>query len=386
MAVQSVPNEGLPGQPAQAPRSEANVGRETTRPGASSTSAPLREATPEPVEVGAIVLADGRRASIVRSGVPLPTDDARRVAWLLEGAFGAEEKPDLFVTVAAKGLLAETAIDRFAWASVDGAIVSAAWTMTPRGDSRIGTLGEVFTLPEFRGAGLAPAVCEALLTVFDAEGGRCMFLATSNPSAARIYRRLGFQPHPEGLMRRERPVGGMFDDEWFAPSAISIRPIVWGDIPGVVALYSADGPLLSVCSMQGLYSARYVVHNRCNSLFKYTWQATRRGAWLGMVNASGALVGTAALEPWGNEVEVLGGEIDLTVHATFAAAAPELIGAAMSAARSLGWRWLLARLGDADSAKREHLATAGFTEVARLPDALQVGGVVHDVRILRAGI
>ena len=116
------------------------------------------------------------------------------LAWFLEGAFGTEDKPDVFVTAAAKGLLEDTARNDFAWAEVDGAMVSTAWTMTPADEPRLATMGEVYTDPDWRGQGLAPAVCGALLERFDAAGGQLMFLGTGNPSAARIYGSLGFVP------------------------------------------------------------------------------------------------------------------------------------------------------------------------------------------------
>ncbi len=322
-------------------------------------------------------------ARLFRCRCPMPVDQGARIGWLLEGAFGAVEKPDLFVTVAARGLYEDVARNRFAWAEIDGRMVSAAWTMTPADDTRIGSLGEVWTEPEFRGHGLAPAVCAALLDAFDAEGGRWMFLGTSNPSAARIYRGLGFERYPEGLMRRVRPVDSTFEDDWFAASSVRIRPIHWGDVPRIVALYSTPNPWLSISMMEGLFSPSAVIHNRCNSLVKSTWQATRGGAWLGLVNAEGALVGSGALEPRGNEREPIGGELDLFVHPAFAAAAGELLDALIGAASERGWRWLLARLGEEDRAKIELLTAAGFHDIGRLEDGLSIGGRTQAIRLLR---
>ena len=363
--------------------------------------------------VSAVDLAGRGAADVFVSDCPLPEPAGGALGWLLEGAFGADDKPDLFVTVAAKGLLEDVAGNRFAWAEVarggggggassradassragqatgavgapsDGQFVSAAWTMTPRDDPRVGSLGEVFTLPEFRGQGLAPAVCAALLERFDAEGGRWMFLGTSNPSAARIYGRLGFEPYPRGLMRREGPGGGGFDAEWWAPSEVRVRPIHWGDVPRIVTLYAEPNPWLSISMMEGLFSVSHVIHDRCNSLFKNTWQATRAGAWLGLVNATGALVGSAAMEPRGNEKAVVEAEVDLFVHPAFVSQAGVLLAGMLSEARSRGWRWLHARLGEADEEKRVLLEAAGFREVGRLADALLIGGRAHDVRILR---
>src|SRR5204862_5068622 len=231
------------------------------------------------------------------------------------------------VSVAAKGLLEDVARNDFAWAEVDGEIASTAWTTTPADEPRLGTLGEVFTDPERRGRGLAGAVCAALLERFDAAGGRVIQLGTSEPSAARIYAGLGFRPYPRGLMRRERPDDGGFDAEWFRPSEVSVRPLTWGDVPRLVQLYAAPNPWASAAWMQGLYSSSWVIHDRCNSLMKHTWQATRAGAWPGLVNAEGALVGSGPMQPRGNEKAVLEGDVDLFVHPAFQDRASTLLDA-----------------------------------------------------------
>jgi hypothetical protein len=184
-------------------------------------------------------------------------------------------------------------------------------------------------------------------------------------------------------MRRERPVGGGFDAAWFAPSPVTVRPMAWGDVPRIVLLYSVPSPWQSVCWMQGLYAAGHVTHDRCNSLVKWTWQATRPGAWLGLFNEAGALVGSGPMEPRGNEKEPIAADVDLFVHPAFVDQAGTLLEAMLAAARRKGWRWLRAELGDADEAKRALLERRGFREVGRLPDAFSIGGNLHAVRILR---
>ena len=335
-----------------------------------------------------IRLASGAEATILRGQAPLPFDAGSRLSWFLEGAFGVDEKPDLYVTAAAKGLFEGVARNHFAWAEIDGQVVSTAWAMTPAGDPTIGTLGEVFTDPGRRGQGFAPAVCAALLEGFDAAGGRLIFLATGNPSAARIYDALGFEPYPRGLMRRDRDGWGSrtFDAEWWAESATTIRPIDWGDTPRVVMLYSAPNPWLSACWMQGIYSPTHVTHDRCNSLVKHTWVATRPGAWLGLFNERGALVGSGPMEPAGFEKEPLGANIDFFVHPTFTAHARRLLDAMAANGRARGWRWLRAELGDGDDTKAKLFELAGFREVGREPEALSIGGVRQGIRILRVDL
>ncbi|HVA88095.1 MAG TPA: GNAT family N-acetyltransferase, partial [Candidatus Saccharimonadales bacterium] len=298
------------------------------------------------------IVAEIGDARIVRSGAPIPSPAGPAFTWLLEGAFGTDEKPDIFVGSAARGLYEDVARCDFAWAEVGGQIVSTALTLAPRDEPRIGTMGEVFTAPEHRGRGLARAVCGALLDTFDERGGLWMFLATSNPTAARAYRSLGFEPHPDGLMLRERPPVGGFEADWFAPSEVSFRPITLGDSPRIVALYATPSPWLSICWMQGFYSAARVTHNRCNSLIKQTWQSTRSGAWLGMFNSQGALVGSAPIEPHGNDREPIAGDVDLFVHPGFRSRAAAFLDTAVAAGVDRGYRWLTVELGTDDQEKR----------------------------------
>ena len=212
---------------------------------------------------------------------------------------------------------------------------------------------------------------------------RVIFLASENPVARRIYERLGFLSFPRGLMRRERPPDEMFDEQWFRPGQLSIRLVHPGDTPRLVALYSAPSQWLSVASPQGLYSAGRVTHDRCNSLVKHTWVATRAGAWFAMANAEGALVGSGPMEPRGNEREPLGAEIDIFVHPAFVDHAGLLLARMVQEGSERGWRWLIAQLGDDDTQKRELLEATGFREVVRLADALSFGGTRQGLRILR---
>jgi GNAT superfamily N-acetyltransferase len=327
---------------------------------------------------------DDRGADVHRSRAPLGADVGPRVGWFLEGAFEVDAKPDLFVTVAAKGLLEDVARNDFAWATVDGEIASTAWTMTPADEPRLGTLGEVFTAPDRRGRRLAGAVCAALLERFDAGGGRTIYLGTSEPRAARIYAGLGFRPYPRGLMRRDGPDGGAaFDAAWFGVSEVTVRSIHWGDTPRLVQLYAAPNPWVSASWMQGLYSASHVIHDRCNSLMKATWQATRAGAWPGLFNVQGALVGSAPLQPRGNEKDVRGGDADVFVHPAFQDRTDTLLAALSDEARRLGWRWIRTEIPTSDEGKRAAWEAAGARPIGRLPEGPSIAGRTDDVEVLR---
>ena len=65
--------------------------------------------------------------------------------------------------------------------------------MTPRADPRFAGIGEVATRPDYRGRGIANRLCKQALEEFGENGGEVVFLGTTNPSAARIYHRLGWR-------------------------------------------------------------------------------------------------------------------------------------------------------------------------------------------------
>src|SRR5690349_2960295 len=88
---------------------------EATRPG-TGRSGPRRSdmaghyprVTDDPTFVRSVPF-DDRVATIHRSRAPLTADVGAALGWFLEGAFETDHMPDLFVTVAAKGLLEDVA-------------------------------------------------------------------------------------------------------------------------------------------------------------------------------------------------------------------------------------------------------------------------------------
>ena len=74
----------------------------------------------------------------------------------------------------------------------EGMVVSTCHLTQPLANSELGGLGEVCTVPGFRGSGLASKLCQMALDDFRSAGGRALFLATGNPAASMIYHRLGW--------------------------------------------------------------------------------------------------------------------------------------------------------------------------------------------------
>jgi len=94
-------------------------------------------------------------------------------------------------------------------------------------------------------------------------------------------------------------------------------------------------------------------------------------------------VGSGPLEPRGNEQAAIGADVDIFVHPSAHDQAPVLLAAMLEGAHARGWRWLRAELGDDDGAKRDLLVTAGFREIGRASDALEINGVSQAVGVLR---
>jgi len=71
-------------------------------------------------------------------------------------------------------------------------LVAHAWLGL---DGDTGLLGHIYTHPQHRGHGLATSLCHTLIEVFFRErAGSFLVLGTDNPTAARIYKSLGFYP------------------------------------------------------------------------------------------------------------------------------------------------------------------------------------------------
>ena len=74
-----------------------------------------------------------------------------------------------------------------------GRLVGTCFTMQSRAVPAVAGFGEVATDEEFRGRGIATALCGQAVEALRAAGGEAFFLGTVNPAAARVYYRLGWR-------------------------------------------------------------------------------------------------------------------------------------------------------------------------------------------------
>lgn len=76
---------------------------------------------------------------------------------------------------------------------INNQIAATSRLSISRSNSRIGCIGEVMTLEEFRGHGLAKELCRKAISQFKNQGGTALFLGTNNPLAANLYKKLGWE-------------------------------------------------------------------------------------------------------------------------------------------------------------------------------------------------
>lgn len=295
------------------------------------------------------------------SKCPLSDEDGPRALWFLDGAFGIES--DIYLGSTMKGLYEDQSCNWFFWTESESRIASICWYITPDDDPSLGCFGEVYTAPEFRGKGLAKELNAFALKHFDDSSGKLMMLATGNPVAAKLYKSLGFQPHPEGFMRRFTPGCNGFLDDYYAPGEMITRQVRYGDMPRVVALLNEPNPWVCAHLPAGIYSANWYRHNRCGSLFSPLWRRTN-GLWYGAFNQCGAMVGSVTMESAGS-IDSPGHVIlDMFVHPAYAEQALRLLGRAISFGKSQGAQSFGAYIAAEDKEKASVLWKEGFERVS----------------------
>ena len=161
--------------------------------------------------------------------------------WLDELSAFYVHKPDMWhwPVEAALGGVCQGLDVRFFAARAEGQIVSALMTAERWG---VGLVAHVYTLPAWRGKGLASQVLGAVCEDFDRRGGKALYLGTDYGSSPfRIYQRFGFEPiAPEsGKMARAREKG--LCGALFAPGPTEVEDVGWRHYPLLNALAATPG-------------------------------------------------------------------------------------------------------------------------------------------------
>ena len=228
---------------------------------------------------------------------------------------------------------------------------------------RLGGLGEVATPPAFRRQGIAAQLCEAALDDFRKRGGEAFFLGTGNPSAARIYYRLGWRKLAGAnvmalIVSGNSPEAFLVDYFREAEGRITI-------IPGTSAQRIPMIPLI-VCphnwqvldANAGIFSTRYALQSSCMGLYpKYdALLQQQHGTWFGARTDSGHLIGLATARLDGSG----GCHVDGFTHQRCLDAWEDLIQAAMDWGANRGATEWCGTLSAEDEDKQSLFEALGF--------------------------
>ncbi len=167
----------------------------------------------------------------------------------------------------------------------NNSVVSTAHLTISRFDRKLGGIGEVATAGEFRGRGLAKVLCNMAISEFEKQGGKCLFLGTNNPAAARLYHSLGWKYIP-GSRVMVRFSDGNKEIDLFLNGRKKFRNkktvIFKGDarfrlqiIP--LILFPFDEIVLDLNA--GLFSTRWFVQKSCMGLYPRYEKIDESGAW-----------------------------------------------------------------------------------------------------------
>ena len=125
---------------------------------------------------------------------------------------------------------------------IDGEVAGTMCYYAPRDTRDVGTLQFVSAEERFRRRGVASALVGALIRHFTAQGGRALYLCTTNPVAGHLYESHGFRYHVGDGMRYLAPDADDFDRRWFAAGRAAIRDAHWGDLARLCVLYNHPDP------------------------------------------------------------------------------------------------------------------------------------------------
>lgn len=164
----------------------------------------------------------------------------------------------------------------------------------------IAGLGEVAVLVTFRGRGIASALCERARDDFFHSGGQALWLATSNPTAFRVYHRLGWRRLANSNVMvccadgsPEEWLTNYFSDPLRADVHIGSPADRIPMIPLILSPH--DSHLLDI--NLGLFSTRYRLQESCMGLYpKYDDLQRNGGAWFAVREAN-QVVGLATACP-----------------------------------------------------------------------------------------
>ena len=263
---------------------------------------------------------------------------------------------------------------------IDGEVAGTMCYYAPADTCDVGALEFVSTEERFRRRGVGSALVGALVEHFTAQGGRALYLCTSNPVAGHMYESHGFRYHIGDGMRYLAPGSADFDGEWFAEGATTIRDAHWGDLARLCVLYNHPDPawLLKDPLSESFRDTRYESH----FIRVLREIAEGNGAFLVLEASDSRVVGAVAFRRIDTFCEQHVAELSFRIARAHFGRAADLLDAAAGRAAALGIGQLALKVAAEDDEQRALAESAGFAEGARWPGRLRSGDGFSDLLIM----
>lgn len=317
----------------------------------------------------------------------------------------------LYVSRSLAGSFLETGLDVYFTGRIDNRLVAHVGYQTPVDARHLGSLGWVYTEPNYRGLGIGNHLTACALEDFRAQGGQCIQLGTGNPIANRLYLKHGFFDYHGQVMRRiessQSDEDGDDQAEWMAESMAGfdntlfadtgpaqVRPVHWGDATQIAMLYAAPHP--SFCKDYGEQLFSTPPHRYFSVFASLMVRAEQKQGFLLALESPEKMPGKTPEETLGKmivgAVNVLpvdplvqrhSAQLDFLVRPEYQRQAKTLLTAALERARSLPVEILWLAVAGDDEAKKAAARAVGFCHTSTQAGQLRFGERTLDLEHYR---
>lgn len=246
----------------------------------------------------------------------------------------------------------------------NGQVASMCHLTVSRTNPELGGFGEVATAQEHRRTGLAGTVCSAAADEFRRRGGSWLALGTGEPTAARVYYRIGWRmlagANVMALSTTTDSPEEFLADYFRSNSKTAITPAGAAERVPMIPLIVTPHDWQVLDANAGIQSTRYTMQSSCMSLYpKYQALETNgRGAWFAARTKTGQLVGLSSAQLTDSGTC----KVDGFAHKNYEDAWGDLLQATMEWGTAQGAHKWEARLSAEDKEKRRLFETLGFQE------------------------
>jgi len=330
-----------------------------------------------------------RGMAVRRLTAPLPPEPAWRVESLLVRIF---ERLDYSVRAALSGAYGQTLGCTAILAERHGEPVAAAMSLYRRHNPIVAVMGPVAVRKDCRGKGVGRMIVAELVSFLENQHVRAIYLGVGRSHPARqLYEKVGFEPYNGVIMRRlSNPYRQGFDQTCFADeSVIRIRPISWGDMPGLCELLSFPCRIYTFDLCRGLFSGRYVPPEKFLPVIPALMRRLSQGGALGRVlvtAASESVVGVAWLQKAEHVPLQHTARLDFYVHDNFIGSAGLLVSHVLAQAATLNVEKVRFWALHCDRIKRNCIESLSAHPVARLPAYARIENRYEDAVIYEMSV